>query len=164
MKEHYIMLHRKMSDMDNQYARDVFAEAQRWAFDKMTEVAPSTAEVWLGKLEAICWNNYLSELEAKSITAKFVNQDGSKGPKWAFSQFETIVGSLGGSVEVCPFYNKFALWTTANMLYSDHADSLKEFVSEAELPKLMYRMSIEKLKDPDRPRFVRDYFLHQKNE
>ena len=44
------------------------------------------------------------------------------------------------------------------MIYSDHAKSLSEVVSEADMPKVVYKMAVEKLKDPDRTRFVRPYF------
>ena len=57
-----------------------------------------------------------------------------------------------------PYYNCWALWVVANMLYSDHAQSVSMFVAKDELPKVFYTMAVEKLKDRDRPRFVRHYF------
>ena len=47
---------------------------------------------------------------------------------------------------------------TMNTLYSDHAISLAEFVSEEQIPSIIYKMSVEKLKDRDRKRFIRKYF------
>ena len=47
---------------------------------------------------------------------------------------------------------------TMNTLYSDHAISLAEFVSEEQIPSIIYKMSVEKLKDRDRKRFFRKYF------
>ena len=45
-----------------------------------------------------------------------------------------------------------------NTLYSDHAISLAEFVAKEQIPSIIYKMSVEKLKDRDRKRFVRKYF------
>ena len=136
----------------------VLAAADTYGFRQMAAMQPKSAQRWLDKLEAVEWNNYLSADEAEQIAAGFVNQNGSKGPKWPLSQFEALVGSLGGETESVPYYNKYALWVTANMIYSDHARSLSEIVPEADLPKIIYKMAVEKLKDPDRPGFVRDYF------
>ena len=47
---------------------------------------------------------------------------------------------------------------TMNTLYSDHAISLAEFVAKEQIPSIIYKMSVEKLKDRDRKRFVRKYF------
>ena len=44
------------------------------------------------------------------------------------------------------------------MLYSDHHRSTSEFVPKDQEPKFFYMMAVEKLKDPDRPKFIREYF------
>ena len=82
----------------------------------------------------------------------------ARGAKWPFAQFESVVTSLGGEVEHEPKYNKYALWVTANMIYSDHAKTLKEVVPESDLPLVAYKLAVEKLNDADRPRFIREYF------
>ena len=61
-------------------------------------------------------------------------------------------------MEDMPYYNCYALWAVANMRYSDNAVSASEFVPKDQMPKFFYSMAVENLKDPDRPRFVRDYF------
>ena len=65
-----------------------------------------------------------------------------------------------------PYYNCYALWVMANMLYSDHAQSVAEdmgYKTPAEvlnekMALSMYKKAVEKLKDVDRPHFVRQYF------
>lgn len=136
----------------------VFGEAEKWAFDRLHERDPKLAEMWVDKLEATHWHNYLSKAEANDIVAKFINQDNSRGAHWAYDVFKGAVESLGGNMMEEPYYNCYALWVVANMLYSDHAQSASEYVPKEDMPKYFYLMAVEKLKDKDRPRFVRDYF------
>jgi hypothetical protein len=136
----------------------VFGEAERWIFHRVAEKHPELAEKWLSKIEAGSWNNYLSKGEAEQIVASLVNQDGTRGPHWDHDTFKAAVESLGGKLNDEPFYNCWALWAVANMLYSDHHKSASEFVPKDLEPKFFYQMAVEKLKDVDRPRFVREYF------
>ena len=136
----------------------IFGEADKWAFAKMVELSPKTAEMWLEKLEAMYWHNYLSKAEAEDIVSKFVNQDGSRGAHWSYDTFKGAVESLGGKMHDEPYYNCYALWVVANMLYSDHYNSTKEYVPKEDMPKFFYLQAVEKLKDADRPNFVRKYF------
>lgn len=136
----------------------VLMYADAWGFKQMATMQPKMAQKWLDKIEASEWYNYLSSEEAEQVVSGLVNQNGTKGPKWPMQQFEAAVTALGGQMQDAPYYNKCALWATANMIYSDHAKSLSEVVSEADMPKIVYKMAVEKLKDPDRPRFIRPYF------
>lgn len=118
------------------------------------------------RMEATEWNNYLTEVEATKIASALVNQDGSKGAHWPYEAFKNTVESLGGKLSESPYYNCYALWVTANMLYSDHAQSVAEdmgYKTPAEMPNekvalSMYKKAVEKLKDMDRPYFIRTYF------
>lgn len=40
----------------------------------------------------------------------------------------------------------------------DHHRSTMEFVPKEQEPRFFYTMAVEKLKDTDRPKFVREYF------
>lgn len=158
MLERYLDLYEDMAESSNPEKMKIFGEAEKWAFGKMHEISPKTAEMWLDKLEAVHWHNYLSKAEAEEIVAKFINQDGSRGAHWSYEVFKGAVESLGGKMSDEPFYNCWALWVTANMLYSDHAQSIALFAPKDEMPKVFYSMAVEKLKDRDRPRFIRRYF------
>lgn len=136
----------------------VFGNAERWIFHRVAEKHPELAEKWLSKLEAGNWNNYLSKSEADEIASHLVNQDGSRGPHWDYDTFKAAVESLGGKMHEEPYYNCWALWVVACMLYSDHAKSASEFVPKDMMPKFFYAQAVEQLKDVDRPMFVRDYF------
>ena len=136
-----------------------FGAAEMWIFDMLEERHPELAKKWLEKLEASEWNNYLSEGEAMEITAQLRNQDGRSGAHWSLQSFIAAVESLELPVEHSPYFNKYALWATANMLYSDHAKSAKKYIADdSKLPAYFYDLAVEQLTDVDRPHFVREYF------
>lgn len=156
--ERYNELYELMASSGDPQKMNIFGKAEKWAFEQMVRNNPSMAEHWLERLEPVDWNNYLSEAEAKDITSKFVNQDGSQGAFWTFSQVDSAVREAGGDMECMPFYNGPALFAVMNMLVSDHHDSLRQFIPESDIPRAVYMMAVEKLKDKDRPEFVREYF------
>ena len=143
-----------------------FGDAERWAFKRLYEVSPKDAQCWLDKLEAMHWKNYLSRQEADEIASHLVNQNGRLGAHWGYETFKGAVESLGGKMYDKPYYNCYALWITANMIYSDHAQSVAEdmgmttpeAVPNEKMALSMYRKAVEKLKDVDRPKFIREYF------
>lgn len=93
------------------------------------------------------------------VVAGLKSQDGRTGAHWNFATFANAVQSLGGEMEKPPYYNKYALWATANMLYSDHAKSAAKYVGdESKMPAYFYDLAVEKLTDVDRPHFIREYF------
>lgn len=143
---------RNTADMKN------FGEVEKHMFHHLAKHHPELAEKWVTRLKASKWHNYMSKAEAEQVTSRLVNQSGMKGPHWDYPTFKTAVESIGGKMEDMPYYNCYALWTVANMRYSDNAVSASEFVPKDQMPKYFYSMAVENLKDPDRPRFVRDYF------
>lgn len=142
-----------------------YGEATKKMFYKLAEAHPELAEEMLEWLMPIECHNYLSEEEAEHIVDGLVSQNGDLGAHWDRRTFEQVVTRLGGKVEEIPYYNKCALWAVANMIYSDHANSIAEDMGypmggapSEKMAKSCYRKAVEKLTDPDRPRFVRAYF------
>lgn len=129
-----------------------------WLMSQVSISNPKLAREVVEKLEASAWNNYLSESEAVEIVSSFVNQNDAKGAKWSYSQFAQLVESIDGVIEDKPYYNRYALWVTVNMIYSDHYRVLSEFIDDNDLRKAIYKLAVEKLHDPDRPCFIRPYF------
>lgn len=156
--EKYDELYEDMASGKDPSKMIAFGEAEKWMFHQMAEKHPEIAERWLTKLESARWHNYLSKSEAEYITSNLINQDNTRGPHWSYDTFKGAVESLGGKMAVEPSYNCWALWVTANMLYSDHHRSTSEFVPREQEPKFFYAMAVEKLKDVDRPKFIREYF------
>lgn len=156
--EKYDELYEDMASGKDPSKMIAFGEAEKWMFHQMAENHPEIAERWLTKLESARWHNYLSKSEAEYITSNLINQDNTRGPHWSYDTFKGAVESLSGKMAVEPSYNCWALWVTANMLYSDHHRSTSEFVPREQEPKFFYAMAVEKLKDVDRPKFIREYF------
>ena len=136
----------------------IFGDAEKKMFHSLAKKHPEIAESWLTQLEAGRWNNYLSKSEAEKIVNGLVNQDGTRGGYWPYEAFKAAVESLGARMAEEPYYNCYALWATADMLWSDHHKSAMEFVPKDHEPRFFYTMALEKLKDPDMPEFVREYF------
>lgn len=154
----YDELYEDMATAKDPQKMIVFGDAEKWIFHSMAKKHPDMAEKWLAKLEAGQWNNYLSKSEAEFIVSNFVNQDGTRGPHWSYDAFKSAVESLGEKMADEPYYNCWALWVTANMRYSDNYQSASEFVPKDMMPKFFYKVAVETLKDPDRPKFIRKYF------
>lgn len=162
----YDHLYKMMAEGSDPEKMMIFGKAERHIFHELSEKDPTMANAWLAMLAPVEWNNYLTEEEAEEIGEKIVNQDGSTGFHWPAAAFFPAVESLGGAKCDKPYYNKYALLATANMIYSDHAPSIAEdmgYKSPKDVPNermalSCYRKAVEKLKDQDRPRFVRWYF------
>ena len=172
MIERYDELYGVMKSSRDVEKMKIFGEAEKEMFRQMAASNPSMAEMWLAKLESVCWDNYLTEKEARNIGRHIVNQDGTKEFHWPYDVFTKAVSQLGGITEEKPYYNSYALWVTANMIYSDHAKSVAEdmgYKSPMEVPNermalSMYKKAVEKLKDPDKGFHIRKYFKHKMHD
>lgn len=166
MIERYDELYAKMANSKDVKNMKIFGEASTWVFRELTKAHPEMAENWLSHLEAVCWNNYLSQNEAMNIGKRIINQDGTKGFHWNHDVFTKAVESLGGKVEDKPYYNSYALCVVSNMIYSDHALSIAmdmgyktpQEVPNEKMALSCYRKAVEKLKDIDGGFRARKYF------
>lgn len=162
----YDVLYDKMKESKDVKNMMIFGESEKWIFRELAKSHPDLAEKWLSHLEAVCWNNFISESEMLNISKSIINQDGAKEFHWSYDVFTRAVDSLGGVKEEKPYYNSYALATVANMVYSDHAKSIAEdmgykTISEVPNEKMAlscYRKAVELLKDPDSGFHARKYF------
>ena len=166
--EQYDELYHKMKASRDVNNMMIFGKAEKWVFHELAGAHPELAEKWLSHIMGVVWHNYLSEGEAKNISKRITNQDGSKGFHWDYPTFTSAVKSLGGLVENKPFYNSYALWVVANMEYSDHAKSIADDMGHklSEIPNekmalSCYKKAVEYLEDADKGFNVRDYFRHK---
>lgn len=162
----YDHLYKMMAEGSDPEKMMIFGHAERHMFRVLVERNSALADEWLTMLEGVEYNNYLTEEEAKEVSEHMENQDGTMGYHWPCAVLFPAVESLGGVVEEKPYYNKYALAAVMNMIYSDHADSIAmdmggkkaADISNEKMALSCYRKAVEKLKDTDRPRFVRWYF------
>lgn len=169
LRERYDYLYDVMKESRDPKNMKIFGKAEKYIYHELAGTHPEIAERWLSHLEAVCWDNYLSQHESMNIGKRITNQDGVKGFHWDYPTFMGAVKALGGVVEDKPCYNSYALWVVANMIYSDHANSIAEdmgFKAPNEVPNekmalSCYKKAVEYLKDEDKGFSVRDYFRHR---
>lgn len=157
----YTELYEDMATAKDPKKMMIFGEAEKWMFGSVAEAHPELAEKWLARLEAGAWNNYLSQEEAEEIVEALEEVDGDaviRRHEWQYEDLKRAVEMSGGEMSVAPFYNCWALWATMNMLYSDHKNTVNMFIQPNMRVKFYYHLAIDKLKDVDRPEFVRRYF------
>ena len=166
MIDRYDYLYNKMVESKDPAKMKIYGDISTWTFKELAGKHPELADTFMSHMEALCWNNYLSEREMMNISKRTINQDGSNGFHWQFDVLKKALSDLGGKLEDPPYYNCYALATVINVIYSDHADSIAMdlgFKTSKDVPNgtialSCYRKAVEKLKDVDNPHFVRMYF------
>lgn len=161
LKKKYDELYDDMATAKDPKKMMVFGSAEKWMFHSLAEKHPEIAQMWLTKLEAGEWNNYLSEEEAEHIVDNLEEKHGDvteKRHEWDYEELRAAVEGMGGKMSDAPYYNCWSMWAVMNMLFSDHAETVNRFIQPNLRPRFYYHMAVDKLKDVDRPHFVREYF------
>lgn len=169
LKARYDELYHTMKESKDVANMRTFGEAFTRLYNKVAEVHPDLAMATLNLLESINYNNFVTAEDATELAGKFINADktltgapeGSKGAHWRMDEAKAFLTSRNLPTEEKSYYNWPAIWLTMNMIYSDYADTLVEVLGTKDGEKIAttcYKFAISKLKDPDRPRFIRSYF------
>ena len=101
----YEELYDKMKESKDVKNMKIFGEAATYYFKEMAKMHPEMAMSWLSHLEAMFWNNFLSETEAVNIGKTMINEDGVQGFHWSHDTFVSAVKQLGGKPEEKPYSN-----------------------------------------------------------
>lgn len=118
------------------------------------ESHPQRAEEYIEILEAVNWNNYLTEKEADQIISKM-----SPAPRWTKQVWKTYMDKIGEFSEARPFYNRCALYITMCMIDSDSSKTLNNLdLNDLEYFKIVYSLATDKLLDKDGVFNIRHYF------
>lgn len=147
----------------------ILADSYTRLFEKMADAHPELAEATLTLLAPIAYRNYVTPEEATKVAEGFINADKmvsgaseySHGPHWPMDVLKSFLAARNLPVEEKPYYNWPALWLTVNMIYSDFADSFADLLGSKDNERIAtasYKFALRKLKDPDRPAFIREYF------
>lgn len=169
LKQRYDDLYALMQESKNVQNMRIFGDAFTRLFVKTVEMHPELAEATINLLSAVEFHNFVTQEEATVIAAKFINDDtyltGNEkptlGPHWRMEDMRTFLASKQLPTSDKPYYNWPALWLVMNMTYSDFADALSKLLGTKDPERIAtacYELSIKKLKDVDRPSFVRPYF------
>jgi len=153
LKDKYWSLYEFMASSRKPENMKAFGRVMTAMMDDMITNSPSKAEEYIGKLESIKWNNYLTPAEADKIVAAM----DPKAP-WSRDQWKAAMQQNGLELEKWPCYNRCALYTTMNMIMSDSSATLSQFVSGNDLFKAVYQLAVDKLTDQDGMFNIRSYF------
>ncbi len=169
INEFYNKLYQTMATSKDVSKMMMFGTAMSAMFAEVARTNPTLAQATLEALAGLEYNNYVTPVEATGVTSHFVNNDSrltgnaepTHGAHWTMDAVKSFLTSRNIPVEEKPYYNWPALWVTMNMEYSDYAGTLVEILGTKESEKIAtasYKMAVSKLKDLDRPHFIREYF------
>lgn len=136
----------------------MFKKAMHYLADTNIRSLKELVECYEGNLK---YYNFLTETEAEDVVEGFVNQDGSRGPKWRDPEdvFHRI-DELGGKIECEPHYNKWALYVAMNKFASDQNSVIVKWVGDdrEKYFEVCYELAVTQLKDKDRLCWIRPYY------
>ena len=146
-----------------------FGAAFTMMFGQVAEKHPDIAMSVLDFLSGMEYHNFVTPIEAAAVASTFINDDtylsgaseSSKGAHWSMESMKNFFMQRGVLLEEKTYYNWPALWLTVNMIYSDYADALAKLIGSKENEKIAmasHALAVKKLKDRDRPHFIREYF------
>ena len=137
-----------------------FGEVMKCMMKDMVAMKPELAQEYLGKLCSIKWNNYLTKKEAMSIVSEMNPKGG-----WDYSEWEKTMDKLDARMEDTPYYNRYALFVTMNMIFSDSANTIAviagktlEDIPNDEMFAGVHMLALDKLEDKDGNFDIREYF------
>lgn len=151
LKEKFYSLYDFMANSDKPDNMKAFGKVMCEMMEQMIANHPSQAEEYIDKLCAIKWQNYLTKNEAGRI----INDMTPKAP-WSYEVWENAVKEL--TTEKQPYFNKYALFVTMNMIMSDSSDTLAKYIAKEDMLNAVYELAIDKLCDEDENFSVRRYF------
>lgn len=169
LKDRYAHLYAEMAKSKDTSKMRLFGTAFTQMFDKVAASHPDIASATIDFLQAIEYHNYVTVTEATDVAHHFINDDiaitGGAEPSadahWSMEALKGFLTQKGLPLEDKPYYNWPSLWLTVNMEYSDYADAISEMLGTKDNEKIAvacYKMAVKKLKDKDRPHFIREYF------
>lgn len=160
MKQEFYELYDMMAMSHNIKNMQTFGNVHKEMMEWMIHNKPELAQEWIDKLESIKWRQYLTPKEAEKI----VDGMDPKGP-WSREVWKSTMESLGLPLEEPPYYNKCALWTEMNKIYSDFGEEIASLIgkplspSDKDVIAACYKMALRNLKDKDGVYDIRKYFL-----
>lgn len=153
-------LYNKMVASKDPRNMQVFGKTMRCMIKDISERNPDMAMEYLDKLEAVNWCNYLSKTEAANIVSGM-----EPSGYWSMDNWEEMAKSRDICKEEIPYYNKWALYTAMNMVFSDSAHSIAKIagknlkdIPDEKMFDYLYMIALDKLKDADRMFDIRAYF------
>ena len=127
---------------------------------EVIDAHPQMAEEYVNMLEAVKWDNYLTEKEADTIVGAM-----NPAPKWSRQQWKSMMEQTGQPMDVEPMYNRCALYTTMSMVDSDNGETIAKLMgkngvatNDMDYFVTVHQFALDKLKDKDKVFDIRRYF------
>lgn len=169
LKARYAELYANMALSKDVSKMKLFGTAFSQMFDKVATSHPDIAMATIEFLTAMEYHNFVTPVEATSVASHFINDDmyvsgasePTKGAHWPMETLKSLLSQHGLPLDEKPFYNWPALWLTVNMEYSDYAEVFAKLLDSKEnesIATAAHAFAVKKLKDKDRPQFIREYF------
>lgn len=169
LKARYAELYADMARSKDVSKMKLFGTAFSQMFDAVAVKHPDIAMATIEFLSAMEYHNFVTLPEATAVASHFINDDTyvsgatepSKGAHWPMETLKSFLTQRGLPLEEKPYFNWPALWLTVNMEYSDYAEAFAKLLGSKENEKIAtasYTLAVKKLKDKDRPHFIREYF------
>lgn len=161
LTEKYIDLYKFMAASNNPQNMRLFGEVASEMMDWMIKNQPSQAEMYIEKLCAMKWRQYLTKNEASAIMQKM-----DPAAKWSFDAWKSAMERYSLEAERPSVFNAYALWVEMNAKYSDYSEALaaKAFGKPlAEIPEqnvfaLIHALAVASLTDKDEVYCIRHYY------
>lgn len=160
LKDRYTGLYDYMAASREPKNMKAFGCVMTEMMDYLIANKPDVAEEMIDQLEAIKWKQYLTPKEAEKIVASM----DPAGP-WKRDAWKSTMESMGLPLEEASFYNKCALWTEMNKIYSDFGPEIAALLgkplsyTDKDIITACYKMALKNLKDKDGVYDIRKYFL-----
>lgn len=137
-----------------------FGDVMRCMMKDMVSLKPELAQEYIERLCSITWNNYLTKKEAMTIVSGMNPKGG-----WDYAEWEKMMEKFDARMEDTPYYNKYALFVTMNMVYSDSANTIAviagkslQDITNDEMFEAVHMLALDKLEDKDGMFDIRAYF------
>lgn len=160
IKQQFEVLYNVMVGSNEPKYMHIFGETMKSMMSNIIALKPELACEYVNKLCSIEWDNYLTKKEAMSIVGE-MNPSGG----WDCTEWEKMMDDMDLRKEDKPYYNKWALYVTMNMIYSDSAKSIAviagktlDDIPNEELFAAVHMLALDKLEDKDGMFDVRTYF------
>src|SRR5574344_34903 len=139
----------------------VLGRGDKSTMNRFIESYQRRAREYLDTLQAVKRCNYLTAKEAEQIVANMQPK-----PLWNRTAWEGMMTNLGLPMQDEPRYNQEALYVTMQMICSDDAETLMNYLGMQDLNsgnreilfKLVYKLALNKLCDKDKMFNIREYF------
>ena len=160
LKNQYTGLYDYMANSRDPKNMKAFGCVMTEMMDWLIANKPEIAQDMIDKREAIKWRQYLTPKEAEKI----VSGMDPAGP-WKRDQWKSVMEGFGIQLEEAPYYNRCALWTEMNKIYSDFGPEIAALIgrplspTDKDIISACYRLALKNLRDKDGVYDIRKYFL-----